>query len=426
MNKKQLEFLNYFENVFECQKNKHQNDISNGVCFILGDFFFDYLMFFLERFSFSESNSIKIPGCSIPVVMHNSCYIKESNFLFCSIGFFDFVIVQYRNFCDGIIVVSDMIFFGSSTSTVLSKVAIFKKLFVDKKIQKKERRKFRGFWASQKLPYHYFYDVLPAVYKVNTNIANKRDFFFIKGGAFLDLKKIFSIKDYFEVDLHPLYCEDLRISLLKPVFSRNIISELDTFLVDKVKLLYGSKNILNHYNKKEMLFVWINIMEGKRSLANQFEIIKSIINIIKSSTEKKPFFIFDGMTSNISESTQVCWLNDKHHTMIEKIINACDLHETSLNIHGKNSIDKIVCACSIDIFFSDASTSSMYPARFAKKKGLAYGVHPKAYIYHIHPCSEFIFELEDFSKVASYWDRRDISISKNKVLNAFEHVLGKV
>ncbi|MFH7587458.1 hypothetical protein [Oceanimonas smirnovii] len=423
MNKRQLAFLNYFKNNIEHQDENYQNDVCNGVCFILGESFFDYFMFFLENFSFPENNSIEIPGCRTPVLMHNSCYIKESNFLFCSIGHFDFVIVQYRNFCDGIITTSNLKFFGSSTSTVLSKVTIFKNLFIENKIYKKEKSKFKGFWASQKLPYHYFYDVLPAVYKVNSNVASKIDFSFIKGGAFLELEKKFNLKSYSEKELPPLYCEDLRISLLKPIFSKSIIGELDNFLVNKVLSLHGHNNILNPYKKKEKLFVWINIMEGKRSLANQIDIISSIIELIMSRTQKKPFFIFDGMTSSIENTSQENWSNDKHQTTIEKIINICNIHNQSINIHGKKSIDKIICACDVDIFFSDASTSSMYPARFAKKKGLAYGVHPKAYIYHIHPHSDFIFELENFSEVAGFWDRRDIYISKDKILDAFENTL---
>lgn len=296
---------------------------------------------------------------------------------------------------------------------------------------------FYGLIASYGRPYHFYYDLLPAIYKAH------------KLG--IDLKKVpriiqfedeafLSVRDFFD-----LRCEENFISpqalneelATKKAFALKIgygtkrdnnFDELDRELVD-----FARKTVFNapdkfptyHQHNETKYWFWFGVCSEKRAWKEQIEGLQVIIEKTLS-VYPDAGFIFDGLTRTLSQSqVEVQTFAAQAEMEIFKAVTA-ELPSSVpiVNLIGASSIEKIAFSEKITLFVSSFLTDSMYPARIARKKGVGHGASVATAWDHLHPQTIFIpkkFVMD--TNQDSNWSKVSYSIPIAVVQEAFNSLL---
>lgn len=366
-----------------------------------------------------ESDQIQLPSLTGKGTTNcsKSFYLDEGCFIYFEDGELSFYVVQVRRFFDGIYLPSFGLFVGRHLSSVVGQVKKFASKLnecrgvVDTYLSGcNKSSRFLGGMVCQRLPYHYFYDVMPGVHHALQAVSQpNKKLLTIKGASYLNLEKFYDLSvEEFVIDRNKLFyvAEGFFISLLRnDLYDRKLVHvELDRHLANTVKI--DKKNNPRLVLDGNRPVVWLGVMAGKRAWLEQCEALSALIELT-IDYYGKPFFIFDGLTAPVGQSLR----SGIHDDLIDRIVDSCKTRFSYINLNGAGSSEKLYFASLCDFFICDAATSSMYVARMLNVPGVAYSVPQAKITGHIHRNTNF-YPSQKIAALASgrSWDYTDFSI----------------
>lgn len=242
-------------------------------------------------------------------------------------------------------------------------------------------KKVTAIIVSHARPYHFFYDVaimLEVLYK--KDLLKNLKVYQIEGGNFLDPNQIYDL----HCDTKVMTFEELNkesqnrvlfkvgsnFTKFKEDFKR-ASEALDTRLVNT--LSNQSKDDSCYVRAKQLkekgyFILWISVATEKRSLENQVDLAVTTINTL--SLYHNICVIVDGWTAINGVSGEQDYRNIALDSeVLDKIKKECSDSEF-VSLIGATSEEKISVANLTDFHVTSGATGSMWPSRFAKKKGL--------------------------------------------------------
>lgn len=366
-----------------------------------------------------ESDQIQLPSLTGKgtTSCSKSFYLDEGCFIYFEDGELSFYVVQVRRFFDGIYLPSFGLFVGRHLSSVVGQVKKFASKLnecrgvVDAYLSGCNKScRFLGGMVCQRLPYHYFYDVMPGVHHALQAVSQpNKKLLTIKGASYLDLEKFYDLSvEEFAIDRNKLFyvAEGFFISLLRnDLYDRKLVHvELDRHLANTVRV--DKKNNPRLVLDGNRPVVWLGVMAGKRAWLEQCEALSALIELI-IDYYGKPFFIFDGLTAPVGQSLR----SGIHDELIGRVVGSCKAKFSYINLNGAGSAEKLYYASLCDFFICDAATSSMYVARMLNVPGVAYSVPQAKITGHIHKNTNF-YPSQRVAALDSgrSWDYTDFSI----------------
>ena len=239
-----------------------------------------------------------------------------------------------------------------------------------------DRNKFGGALFGFGRPYHYFYDILPALMLIE-DLRKNEDFprlFFSPGTVFADPGKIFeNITSMEKADPETVrnkasingefYCH---IGLPFNRLTQDFNDGLD-------QLIYSAA-LRKHPQTDETrdpqpLRLWWGITGQKRSWIEQIE---GTAYILDQLAEAHPDLevIFDGWTSPIDPGPSDAREIQRDEAVVAAILSQMKTPIITRSIIGKSSLEKIAIATTCDAFVANYSTGSMHVSRFAGRPGV--------------------------------------------------------
>ncbi len=376
---------------------------------------------FLTKFYISavRHDEIRLPSLISDgdVLCNKSLYFEEGAFLYFDDQVLPFFVVQVRRFFDGMYFPSANLYYGRGLASIEGKLKGFVTALLRdngsvRKYLHGERLRFAGGLVCQRLPYHYFYDVMPGAHQVlSVDVGVVHGVVTVAGANYL------SIEEFYNAKVNFLSVKKKDISFLPGLFfvsllrndryNRKILHrDLDGHLV---KIIFREARRYSRgitFSSRSPV-IWIGVMAGKRTWIEQVQAIVEIIRATEVMYEQ-PFFIFDGLTSSSDE----CHLSNDHEGIIKEISKTLNGSASFLNLNGALAAEKIYFANMANYFICDAATSSMYVARFCGIPGVAYSAPGARLTGHIHQNTVF-FPAQNVSvaSVGRSWDYTDFSIS---------------
>jgi hypothetical protein len=362
---------------------------------------------------------IKSPDDDYFFICRRSLFHNGSNYLYFYHEEFPFFLIQSRRSVDGFYFPKHSLFCGRNLVSIKNKLKEFISsiLKIDKNFLTEMSgtpHKFIGIYASQSLPYHYFYDVVPALSSLDLSglLTPEIGIFTQKKGSFLDLSKYYPCRclaflddnseiylpegimlsalvdgDWCLADINPKFLEPIAQKILERSENRHELSVLgDSYPV-----------------------IWIGILAGKRTWSEQVQAISNLIRTIRGIFPNS-FFVFDGITS--TPYIQEC--SAAHEAIIDEILKNVANNFPYINLNGKNSELKILTSSVCSFYISDAATASMYPARFCHIPGVAFAADGARIKSHSHP-NTTLMPTDSVSMINpdKGWEYSDLSIEPN-------------
>ncbi|WP_252107373.1 MULTISPECIES: DUF6270 domain-containing protein [unclassified Halomonas] len=306
-----------------------------------------------------------------------------------------------------------------------------------------------GVLVSYSRPYHYFYDMVPALklnlekmsikekYSVTPIRINGADFlnldflgFFngVRGKDFASEASVnkYLIKNGFIIKLG--YPNSL-LSKIDGYFNSRLkyISKFDEMLLNIVQR--DSLSIFHELNKSEFVF-WVGICGEKRRWKEQEKGIALCVSELRRRFSSVVVLV-DGFTSPIS-GENVSLNADKENDILQRIQLPFETDKSIkfISLINQTSVEKIKYSQFVDAFLTGFLTDSMYPARFSKAVGIGHGSYAakEKYLEHIHPKTHFIKsdrrrDASIFKKTNENWARQSYSIRSGDVLKEFKMIL---
>ncbi|WP_271912219.1 hypothetical protein [Vreelandella alkaliphila] len=239
---------------------------------------------------------------------------------------------------------------------------------------------FSGLLAANARPYHFFYDILPAVELIAHALTDSED----KAKLVTNPKKIFFDIDELYSDVFDIefFENDFEYLNFKDSFyvdlavNKNFVINNDAFRefldrkVYSVACTYSSIRTSDDQNDYD-LNLWFGITSQKRIWLNQVESIVSLLNSLSPHFTKIRVFI-DGWTScvHLSELDKRCIKQDNE--VFEKISSYLHVNVKAVNLIGYSSQDKIRLGSMVDAFIVNHSAGSLHISRFCKKVGVSH------------------------------------------------------
>lgn len=395
----------------------------------------DYISFYSSQ-AIYRGNIVDFSlfGLTSKSVCRSSVYLSGANFLrFDELGECYYV-VQVRRFFDGIYIPRLNIFFGRNLPSITNKVELLRRRLnaePDFGYNQETRNEFNGFIFGQALPYHFFYDSLPAVHSVYKRIHDLKGahFFFEPGSSYLN------IEDFYDVVSSPLLCKEVvgfYIYLLRNEShgKKTMHNEVDVYLKKAIR----GKKIKKEWSLGVNVaaprpVIWLGVMHGKRTWLEQVEALSKLIVLVLSKSPSA-LFIFDGITTPSGSF----WVESEgHENIIDKIVKNVfsEIGDFDyINLNGFWAENKVFYAGLVDFFVSDGATASIYNSRFYDNLGVVYSPLGASLFGHIHGPStkrlpsDFIVNQTE----ARSWDQCDISIDPDDFVDfvVSEMLLGNV
>ncbi|MFB8831496.1 hypothetical protein ACE0DR_24775 [Azotobacter sp. CWF10] len=243
---------------------------------------------------------------------------------------------------------------------------------------------FGGIIASHGRPYHFYYDIAPAVHslKLNGLLDEIPQIIMYPGGDFISLKESYNIKTNELVlgvkSIEQLTQKNNTFYIHTGVrYEHNNISQTLTEGFDATICSYAIKNptpqakeIIKEARKCFPL-IWFGVTGQKRAWAEQIE---GCIEIVKEISDKFPGLglILDGWTSAVKQTSLDTNEASSDLAIANKIINQLPSSLPVYFVIGETSQTKIAVANIIDIFITNHATGSIHVAKFSRKPGVTH------------------------------------------------------
>ncbi|MFV3306067.1 hypothetical protein ACNFBT_12375 [Pseudomonas sp. NY15181] len=243
-------------------------------------------------------------------------------------------------------------------------------------------RRFLGVIASHARPYHFYYDVAPAMSDLNQAgvLKNVAQVVYYAGGDFCSFKDLYKL-DAVECRLTP-----------DELWSRNVIERGFYFHVgmvfDQGRLKSTSRfdSEFNTYSRQQFSqqqanapidllscypLVWFGITVEKRSWIEQVEAAVGLLTELKKSYPNVGV-VFDGWTSPLHPTARDLEETAKDSGVVEKIVAQLDPGIRVFSVVGADSVQKIFFGKCADVYVGNSGTGGLHVARFAGCPGVAH------------------------------------------------------
>lgn len=288
--------------------------------------------------------------------------------------------------------------------------------------------RFAGLSVSYPRPYHFFYDLLPVVFKWFSDrpdiLHNLPSIIQLTDGDFLPAKEFFSFQgdQYSFVNFQELndYFVERRQFLLHPGYAERKVNSLDS--LDQALRGYALRRseagkILAAKRKHGDIAIWVGVCAEKRSwLQAKLALHKLVARLAASSNSVK--LIVDGLTATSSNSFVGSY--ESELSLLKEVERSMPTNVETISLIGAAATDKIAVAQGVDLFLTSFLTDSMWVARFGKKTGVAHGANVAAYFDHLHPNTFFVpkaYITDSPAKANENWAKVSYSIDPDFVVD---------
>ncbi|TKD44169.1 hypothetical protein [Azotobacter chroococcum] len=243
---------------------------------------------------------------------------------------------------------------------------------------------FGGIIASHGRPYHFYYDVAPAVQslKINGLLDEIPQIIMYSGGDFISFKDIYKLSS----NELTLSIKDIEQSTQKNntfyihTGVRYESNDIDKELTDGFDFAirnYSVKNTTEYAKgiiseaRKCFPLIWFGVTGQKRAWSEQIE---TCVQIIKEIGDIFPGLgvVLDGWTS-AAKPTSLDVNETINDTKVADCIREQLPHSVPIySVIGQTSQTKIAIANMIDLFVANHATGSIHVAKFAKKPGVSH------------------------------------------------------
>lgn len=256
------------------------------------------------------------------------------------------------------------------------------------------KNSFGGVIASHGRPYHFYYDVAPAIQLIHeAGLLEKMPaVFMLEGADYCSMKSLYGFEAdevvWNAAELNKEIASNNRFLIklgiqfgdatkaLVDAFDDRISSRLPGLLSQELKLQLEQA-------RRCFPLVWFGVIGQKRSWNEQVEAGVQLVNSIYR-TFPGVGVCFDGWTSPLNPTRRDEVESAQDALLVEEILKRIPDSVPIFNLVGANSIHKMAFAQSIDFFVANYATGSMYVARFAKKPGLGHISNSMNCDGHIH------------------------------------------
>ncbi|MDP4743856.1 MAG: hypothetical protein NWS22_03335, partial [Porticoccaceae bacterium] len=225
-------------------------------------------------------------------------------------------------------------------------------------------------------PYHYFYDILPALMLIEDSrtIGDYPHLFYSSGTVFADPSEIFEkIKSIEKAD--PATIRDKATENNEFYFHIGLpFNRLSKEFNDRLDQLIYAAALRKHpqpdeTHNRQPLRIWWGITGQKRSWIEQVEGTAYILDQLAQAHPGLEV-VFDGWTTPIDPGPSDAEEIQRDQTVVAEILSQMQKSIVSRSIIGKSSLEKIAIATTCDVFVANYSTGSMYVSRFARRPGV--------------------------------------------------------
>lgn len=245
-----------------------------------------------------------------------------------------------------------------------------------------EKNRFLGIIASHGRPYHFYYDVAPAIQRLSRkNLLDKVESIVMSEGAdFCSFKNIYEISSTEEMlplkSVHDRTLEKCGFFIhVGTRFDRCDDRDVDDF--DRKFVFYAKRHTESKLEneltvaKKCFPLIWFGVTGQKRAWVEQVEGYAEIIsNIVKYFPDLG--VVFDGWTSPLHPT-----IGDKAESSLDidvilkiKELLAADVR--TFSVIGLTSLEKVKFALEADVFVANSGTGSLHVSRFANRPGVGH------------------------------------------------------
>ncbi|MFZ2266503.1 MAG: hypothetical protein WAV95_02890 [Azonexus sp.] len=297
-------------------------------------------------------------------------------------------------------------------------------------------KSFGGVIASHGRPYHFYYDVAPAVQLIHEAGLLERlpAVFMLEGGDYFSLKSLYQ----FDADERLMNAAELNkenlakhqfLILLGVLFDKDsmpLIEAFDSRLNSMLPALLSTALKLQLGQACQCFpLLWFGVTGQKRAWEEQVE---AGVQLVNSMSKVFPALgvCFDGWTSPLNPTRRDEVESAQDALLVESICKRIPDSVQVFNLIGAKSIDKMAFAHAIDFFVANYATGSMHVARFAKKPGLGHISNSMNCDGHIHYRTRRVPEIHVVDVVTNEKLRPDFvsySISPEIIVNMVDDLM---
>ena len=273
------------------------------------------------------------------------------------------IVVQNLNFVDCIILSDRILYFSHKylVDLAIKRLTDALKYFDDIDNFNSD---FRGFFLTNKRPYHFFYDQLAFATHIEESMSlNMKDrYSFVFNDTFVDPYSYFD--NSFKYVENKLGEVRLRTCLIEYDRTRG-----DSDVEDYSLLMEGRLNKLSSRMKVDVerfdFVLWVGITGQKRIWVEQIEGYASIIKLL-SKNFSNILVVVDGWTAPYGEEVVL----PEEEQILNKIRKSCGDTVSFISVIGQDYYHKISICKNVDYFIANAGAGSLVPLRICRKNGV--------------------------------------------------------
>ncbi|MEN5035241.1 hypothetical protein [Pseudomonas sp. TWI929] len=243
-------------------------------------------------------------------------------------------------------------------------------------------RTFSGVIASHGRPYHFYYDVAPAVGDLHEArlLARLPSIVYLKGGDFCSFSQLFEVK----VPELFLTAEELWVNGIKAKgFYFHVGAHFDHERSESVTRFDRKFNLSARKSMASLSpsittglmscypLIWFGITVQKRSWLEQVDAAANILNSLKLLYPGVGV-VFDGWTSPVHPLPRDQRETDLDSGVVNQIRERLDSSIPVFSVVGADSVKKIQYASFVDGYVGNSATGGLHVARFAGRPGVAH------------------------------------------------------
>lgn len=288
---------------------------------------------------------------------------------------------------------ADAIYFPAKNLVVLVKhlpaesvrnamVALLKGMQDEALTEPSDERQFLGAIASHGRPYHFYYDVAPAIQGLHeADILYRLDnIYYYEGADFCSYKDVYQLP----ANEQTLNAVALQAHVARhngyvfhvgTLFDRGSCERLTRFDDEFLRFSRGTYKASNDAELSSMSecypLIWFGITVQKRSWLEQVEAAQNLMNELQK-TYPKVGVVFDGWTSPLNPTAADKSETAKDNLVVAEVASKLNPSIPVFSAVGATSTQKIAYARVADAYVGNSGTGGLHVARFAGRPGVGH------------------------------------------------------
>lgn len=260
--------------------------------------------------------------------------------------------------------------------------------------RQRSAHRFLGLLASQGRPYHFYYDVAPAMHGLARQgllerlpaivMAHGGDYYSFKALYGLDCEE--SVRIWPDIDADTLAAAGFWILAGLPFSQGNrlLIEDFDRSLLAHALACVDAGTAAEVEAARACFpLLWFGVTGQKRAWLEQAEAAAAIIGELARAFPGLGV-VFDGWTSPLQPSEMDGVESERDAKVVGEILPRLPAGVRTFSVVGANSIRKLAFAQAVDVFIANHATGSMHVGRFARKPGVGHLNTQMPLDLHIH------------------------------------------